>query len=522
MLWTFYPWYHIPTIIGILISISLSVIAYRWININGIRSTIAVILLAAWCSIGSVMEIASPTLAGKMFWVKVEYPGIVFISLAWFLLLLNYIGLSQLITKRKYILLMLIPIITIILQWTNEYHHLVYKSVWLTTEHNISSLAISYGPWFWLFSIYSYLLLASGFILCIRSMFFTSNLYRLQLFLYLLYAIFPCIISIVYILRIGPLPYFDFTPLAFTIAATVWLLVSLRFHFLQLTPKAHHLIIESIADGAIILDGQGRIVEINPACCQMIGCDPKSILEKRLIDLPGQWSQLASYYKITHNQSVLTTIMTDNDGEITYEARIMEIPTLSNHPSGKIILLRDYSERSKSEKRLQQLAFYDPLTGLPNRTLFYDRLEQALVRHRRYQTSTIIIFLDLDGFKQINDTYGHAGGDEILCQVSKRLEKHSRESDTVSRLGGDEFVILLNDLQDQDEWKSYVERLLDLFSQDFQVSENVLVTVTPSIGVAIASIHGETADDLMRYADLAMYQAKRDGGNTVAIQKLLV
>jgi diguanylate cyclase (GGDEF)-like protein/PAS domain S-box-containing protein len=512
MSWTFYPWYHIPSIAGILLAVGLTIFASRWLAVNGIRSAVAVILLAALCSFGSIMELASTTIDSKMFWVKVEYPGIVFISLAWFLLLLNYLGYSRYITKRVFYFLTFIPTITILLQWTNSYHHLIYKSVTLSTKYGITTLAMTYGPWFWLFCIYAYILVITGLLLCIHAILNSSKLHRLQLFLYLLYALIPMIVSTIYLARIGPMPFFDFTPLAFIIVAAIWLWGNLRYHFLQLTPKAHHIIIEGIEDGVIVLDDKGRIIELNPASCRMIGCEPKVLLTKSLYDLPGTWSQLSSYL-INNEDKIALTIITETPEKVTYEVRIMDIPTLSNKSSGKIILLRDDTERRDLEERLRQLAFYDTLTGLPNRTLFFDRLEQALLRYRRHQTSTIILFIDLDGFKQINDTLGHSAGDELLCQIAQRLEKQSRESDTVARLGGDEFIILLTDLQDTSEWGVYAKRVIDIFTTPFQVQNNSL-TITPSIGVAIASIDGDTADVLIHHADQAMYKAKRNGGNT--------
>ena len=193
------------------------------------------------------------------------------------------------------------------------------------------------------------------------------------------------------------------------------------------------------------------------------------------------------------------------------------------HNANKICAtLRDITERKQAEARIEYLAYYDPLTELPNRRLLLNRLEQNISRARRYGHYGAMLFLDLDRFKNINDSLGHPTGDELLKQVAERLTTDMRAEDTVSRLGGDEFVFLLSDLGNdsgtaaaaaQHKAESIKERL----TAQYVVRDNIL-HITPSIGVAMfPSANGtyETGSDILRYADTAMYRAKDDGRDTI-------
>jgi two-component system cell cycle response regulator len=167
-------------------------------------------------------------------------------------------------------------------------------------------------------------------------------------------------------------------------------------------------------------------------------------------------------------------------------------------------------------KMLEELALKDPLTGLANRRLLADRMSRALVHARRYKSIMAVVYLDLDGFKQINNTLGHGAGDVLLKMVAGRLTATVREEDTVARLGGDEFVIALWHVSSPDYAPMVALKIIEAVSQPY-VLEGQTVSVTSSAGIGIYPIHGEDADTLMKCADLALYEAKRAGKNTYRI-----
>ncbi len=159
---------------------------------------------------------------------------------------------------------------------------------------------------------------------------------------------------------------------------------------------------------------------------------------------------------------------------------------------------------------LQHQAFHDPLTNLPNRTLFSDRLEHATARAARGTTSLAVLFLDLDGFKRINDHHGHAVGDRLLQAVGTRMKETVRESDTVARLGGDEFVVLVEDIDGLDSARRTAERISKSLNRPF-VIDGIPHSISASIGVAFCSAGESRSEDMLREADQAMYAAKASG-----------
>jgi diguanylate cyclase (GGDEF)-like protein len=176
-------------------------------------------------------------------------------------------------------------------------------------------------------------------------------------------------------------------------------------------------------------------------------------------------------------------------------------------------------ERQRAERRLARLALRDALTELPNRVLFADRLEQALSRAERRgdaRNQVVLMFLDLDGFKQVNDGLGHAAGDEVLVEVARRLREQLRGVDTVARLGGDEFVVLCEGVADERAALALAERLGRAIAEPYEVA-GTTASVSAAIGVALARLGIEGSEELLRRADAAMYEAKRDGAGRTAL-----
>ena len=169
----------------------------------------------------------------------------------------------------------------------------------------------------------------------------------------------------------------------------------------------------------------------------------------------------------------------------------------------------------ESERKVKQLAFYDQLTGLPNRFLFEDRLKQVTSKHHRDGNKFALLFIDLDGFKQINDEHGHQSGDELLQNLSRKFESALRNEDTCARMGGDEFLVILPDIK-LDGALKVAEKLLSVTSTPVSLSVGS-VQVSASIGLAIFPDHAQSPEDLVVKADKAMYLAKDKGKNTVVV-----
>lgn len=172
----------------------------------------------------------------------------------------------------------------------------------------------------------------------------------------------------------------------------------------------------------------------------------------------------------------------------------------------------DITERKKMEKELEYMAFYDPLTNLPRRDVFMEKLKVAMADARRHGKKFAVFFIDLDNFKTINDSFGHLMGDKLLKKISKKLKACVRETDTVSRMGGDEFVILLPDINSTKDTDRVIERILELLNQPIKLNNHELYA-TMSIGIAIYPDHAKSERAILKNADIAMYKAKENGKN---------
>jgi diguanylate cyclase (GGDEF)-like protein len=186
--------------------------------------------------------------------------------------------------------------------------------------------------------------------------------------------------------------------------------------------------------------------------------------------------------------------------------------------AGEIMLFEgtaeDITDRKAAEAEVKYLAYHDALTRLPNRMLFSDRLENALARARRNGEEVAVLFLDLNRFKKINDSLGHAAGDAMLREIAKRFRECVREEDTVARVGGDEFVILLRSVTSRDEVECVVQRIMDAVGQPFPLKDKSL-GISCSIGISLYPEDGADAETLIRNADAAMYSAKESRCNDV-------
>lgn len=282
----------------------------------------------------------------------------------------------------------------------------------------------------------------------------------------------------------------------------------------------HAKVMETATNGVMITDSEPRIVAINQAFTDLTGYSSKEVLGKEPTILASGRHE-ADYY------TAMWQALEEKDyweGEIWNRHKngqlFPEWLSISavRHRDGALAnyigIFSVLSEQKSTEARLRELANADPLTGLLNRNLLYDRAGQALAQSRRTGNKDAFLFLDLDGFKPINDSLGHAAGDMVLKEVAKRLEGCVRESDTVARFGGDEFVVLLTGVKGRGEVAAVGEKILTAIQRGFTVAAEEC-HVGMSIGVSLYPEDGESVEVLLKRADEAMYHAKQAGGGHV-------
>ncbi|THF56570.1 EAL domain-containing protein [Pseudothauera rhizosphaerae] len=277
-------------------------------------------------------------------------------------------------------------------------------------------------------------------------------------------------------------------------------------------------VIESSLEGILVTDENARIVSVNPAFTRLTGYMPGEVLGRNpsllnsgrqdkafyqgmweRLSAEGQWQgEIWNRRKSGELYPELLTItaIRDRDGRLTNYAAVFS----------------DISQLKENEAHIRHLAYFDPLTGLPNRRLLEDRLQVALAHAHRNRNRTGLLFIDLDRFKRINDSLGHEVGDHLLVEIARRLCSCLREDDTVARMGGDEFVAVLSDIADPDDAAHTATRIIEALRRPVQIGEHEL-TVTTSVGISIFPDDGREATTLIKNADTAMYRAKAEGRN---------
>lgn len=206
----------------------------------------------------------------------------------------------------------------------------------------------------------------------------------------------------------------------------------------------------------------------------------------------------------TPNGVIGAIVVQSYSGDVRYTVEHQALLQFVSHQIAVAI------ERKQNATWLQYIAAHDVLTDLPNRELFYDRLDTALAVARRDHERLSVLYIDLDRFKQANDTFGHEAGDALLCETARRIRGCLREADTVGRLGGDEFAVLLHGIHRPEDASAVAEKICDALRQPFEIGDHCL-EISSSIGIAVYPEHGDDRKQLMRYADAAMYEAKKQG-----------
>lgn len=277
-------------------------------------------------------------------------------------------------------------------------------------------------------------------------------------------------------------------------------------------------VFENANEGITITDPDGEIQAVNQAFTDITGYNAEEAIGQNPRILKSD-RHVPAFYKAMWKSLISKGYWSGEiwnrkkSGEAYPEfLSISAIRDKNGETKNYVAVFHDISEMKTKEKQIEYMAYHDPLTGLPNRTLLKDRLEHAIIRARRDAKKLQLIFIDLDNFKNVNDTAGHAQGDELLKEAAERLNNATRSSDTVARLGGDEFIIMVTDVDNMMEIIGMVQRIQHSFSAPFDI-DGKLFHISCSIGISVFPEDGDDAETLVRHADLAMYHAKDKGKN---------
>jgi len=278
--------------------------------------------------------------------------------------------------------------------------------------------------------------------------------------------------------------------------------------------------------GMMLVDMEWQITRVNRSICDMLGYTESELITKAFQeithpeDIGSDLDLVRQMIAGDINDYRLEKRYFHKDGHVIWMLLSASLLKDQNQlPAHFIFHIQDISEYKKIQKQISEYAYQDPLTNLPNRRLLQDRLNQALTHARRYKRCMGVMFLDIDHFKSINDTHGHAFGDELIRAVANRLSECVRSADTVCRLGGDEFVIVISEVANQHDIAVVARKILKSASKPIVV-DGTEAHVTLSVGVMIYDVDSDDdADTLMKKADQALYEMKREGRNGFRIYK---
>ena len=277
-------------------------------------------------------------------------------------------------------------------------------------------------------------------------------------------------------------------------------------------------VFDNSKEGMVILDKDFNAVSVNQSFCDIANLDMESVQGK----MPALFSDLLStdsgsliWHELENSDYWMGEILGRKNDGATYPLWLTmnAVRDFGDKLTYYVAMLTDVSDIKRSQEELEYVATHDFLTNLPNRVLFLDRLQQAVVRTMRSSNVGALFFLDLDRFKNVNDNLGHDVGDDLLKQVSERLQKISRASDTLARLGGDEFTLVVEGLQETSELALIADKILQAFTDPFTLGEYKL-EISVSIGISVFPKDSSDVNELIKHADTAMYSAKESGRNT--------
>jgi len=502
----------------------------------GLKSLVWMLIMLAVWTFCYAMVTLSPSLDAKHFWIKVENIGIVSVPVLWFFFTLQYTALDKWLTRPVIALFWIIPLVTLTLLFSERWFHLYYSFTHPVSETG-GPLVVGRGPWYLIQLIQSYLLDLIGIILLSWRFIQFRNIYRRQAATLLGAVLIPFLVNLFYQLAPRFVPSIsipiDLTPLSFTLTAAFLGKGIFGWHLFDLMPITRHRVLDYIPELVVVVDAHDRVLDANKTAQEWLGKTLDEIIGKDPIEVFHGWTQLINRF-LTANETH-EEIQIPGDPPRTLELIVSALYNRSGALEGRVIVAHDVTERKwlendliyanealtrqlqeieKLRAELEEQAIRDPLTNVYNRRYMTEFLDNAIARAERENHCVSVVMMDLDNFKQFNDTYGHKCGDVILESFANFLVEHTRRGDVICRYGGEEFVIIMPNATLEIGYER-AEAWRQDFSEATTEYEGMKFSITFSAGVATFPQHGSIGDSILQAADKALYRSKYSGRNRV-------
>ena len=497
------------------VSAAVAALAWRRRQMVGARELALLMVAIAWWLAASAFEAASLDRTAKIAWSVISYLGIQGAPVLYLLFMLGWTRQDGSVTHPRVLELLLVPIISVGMAATNEWHHLLWTSVTLIPAWGVTGV-YAHGPWFWVEVVYAYALIGAGLVALWGAIYRYPGIYTTRLRLVVVASLAPILGSLLYAAGLDSFVHADLSSIAFAIAGLVGAWAVLRARLLDVVPVAWPMVVDALADAVLVLDAQRRIAAINASATRLLGTREDAVgkpIEHGLGELP----ELVALCRQPGDQETEIPMQPGASGPGTsspdpavrwLHVTITAFGDARGREAGYVVALRDVTERRTMVETISTLSLTDELTGLLNRRGFTSLAEQQLRTSARTGNRLWLLFADLDGLKAINDRLGHEAGDRALCEVAELLRTGTvRGADIVARLGGDEFAILSTEISRTDgadimhRVDAAVDRVNATAGRDYELAL--------SAGVAVFDpARPLTLDALISEADRKMYQVK--------------
>lgn len=429
-------------------------------------------------------------------WTRVEYMAMPFIASFLFLFILHFTAGGRRIPRLLIVVPLLISLVIMVIRQTNHLHWAYYSYIEYLQRDGFMVMVFGKALWYWIFAVYNVVGIVFSAMLMGSYLYRAPKVFRAQATLLLLGTLVPAIPYLIYISGLFP-EGIDIVPAALTFSTFVFYIAVFRYNVFALIPVGRDWLIETMSDAVVVLNKESLIVDVNPSARRVFGLrdtDPIGQLATEAMPLLNPGFDSGTRIKIDDR---------------VWELTRTPLPETRSNPEGVLIVAHDVTE-------LERLAREDVMTGLLNRHSWDVAAEIEISRLSRYKRFGSVIYIDLDHFKKVNDTYGHAAGDEILKIVGVVLKAGVRRPDLVGRYGGEEFVVFLPESNPEESF-DVADRLRMELTKAVTAAGIVELPITGSFGVTGSLItDGMSLDDLVNRADKALYLSKERGRNRVS------
>lgn len=514
-----------------LLTFVATVVAWRR-SVPGLSSlTLLLLAMGIWSASYAFQWMPVPATI-RNFLPLITYIGVIAVPGLFLTFALAYANYESFLSKRLILGLCIEPVISLVLVWTNKYHHLVFASLIYRVINGFTPPQVTPGAWYHVNVLYSYVVIALGMVALVRGYLHCHPSTRKQYSIILGAAILAWTGNLVGELLIAKI-MFDITPLMFGISALLFSYSVVRDRLMDIISVARSQLIESMSDGVLVLDMQNRILDLNPTMRQLLRQGPVPVLGSSAVEMLEPW--LGQGQSILNGEKNRTEVRLPGTPSRYLDVRVTPLLDKRRQMKGRLMVFRDVTDQKLVEKQLREAndrlqgqlieigtlqselraqAIRDPLTNLFNRRYLDETLDRELARAAREHYPVCVIMLDLDHFKQVNDTYGHEAGDNVLKALADTLSAGNRRGDFACRFGGEEFVVVMPNIDIEVAYRRAEELRVTLNSLPIPYGQ-VCLNATISIGIASYPSNGEGRESLLRAADRALYAAKRAGRNYI-------